>query len=399
MDANFEQARLALARLRVDEVRLESEVLHRAIQISARALDVERVGVWTLAPDALRLECVVSYGKDGRAYDVRAEIPRCDAGPYFAALAERRVIATEDAMHDAATSCLSERYLVPRSIGAMLDAPIYLDGALHGVVCHEHVPGPRKWTQFEIDFAATFADVLSSVFLQRRLREQEARVRESALQLQDAAKLAMLTHVTRAFAHDVNNALTVAILTANRLESMDSTELAAMGRELAQTSEFAGRMLREQQELARRDGADVVAIGVVVETFRPVLLALVRGLVTLTFRIADPAATPRASRTQIEQILMNLCLNARDASPTGSEVTVATFVRDRMLVIEVADRGTGIDPQLLPSIFDAYVTTKPKGSGIGLAIVRGIVTEQGGHVEVDSVVGRGTTFRVELPLR
>jgi two-component system, cell cycle sensor histidine kinase and response regulator CckA len=399
MMAQFEEARLALARLRVDEARLESEVVHRAAQISARALGVDRVGVWMLPPGALRLECVVSYGKDGQAYDVRTEIPRCDAGPYFAALTERRVIATDDAIHDPVTSCLAERYLAPRSIGAMLDAPIYLDGHLHGVVCHEHVGGVRKWTQFEIDFAATFADVLAGVFLQRRLREQEAQVRQSALQLQDAAKLAMLTHVTRAFAHDVNNALTVAVLTANRLESMDSPELVAMGRELAQTSEFAGRVLRELQEVSRRDGADVVAIGVVIEAFRPVLLALVRGIVTLTFRIAEPGATTAASRTQVEQILLNLCLNARDASPTGGEVVVSTFVRDRMLVIEVEDHGVGIAPELLPTIFDAYVTTKSNGSGIGLAIVRGIVNEQGGRVDVASTVGRGTTFHVELPLR
>jgi GAF domain-containing protein len=186
MSAKFEEARLALARLRVDEARLESEVVHRAVKISARALDVERVGVWTLAPDAMRLDCVVSYGKGGEVYDTQVEIPRCDAGPYFAALAERRVIATEDALHDPVTSCLAERYLTPRSIGAMLDAPIYLDGALYGVVCHEHVGGIRKWTQFEVDFAATFADVLSGVFLQRRLREHEARLRESAFVLQDA---------------------------------------------------------------------------------------------------------------------------------------------------------------------------------------------------------------------
>jgi signal transduction histidine kinase len=401
MGTTFEDARLALARLRIDEARLESEVFHHAVKISARALGVERVGVWTLMDADQRLECALLYQKAGDKYEVGTEIPRCDAASYFAALSQRRVIATEDALVDPVTSCLAERYLVPRGIGAMLDAPIYLEGKVFGVVCHEHVGGKRIWNQFEIDFASTFADVISSLYLQRRLREQERRVRESAMRLQDAGKLAGLTHVTRAFAHDLNNALTVATLTAARLESIGSAELTEMGLELGRSAEFAVRVVRDLQAFATRDGSDIASIGAVIETFRPVLGALLRGAVELVIRIDDPDATPTASRTQIEQLLMNLCVNARDASLHGGTVTVHAHLDSArtMLVLQVEDEGVGIAPELLPQIFDVYVTTKPQGSGLGLAIVRGIVDEHGGRIDVSSVVGQGTRFTVALPLR
>jgi two-component system, cell cycle sensor histidine kinase and response regulator CckA len=398
MRSNFEAARLRLARLHIDDTKSVTDVLHHAAKISAHALGVARVGIWFLASERTCLECALVYDRASDQYDTGTAILRAEAPAYFEAFDQRRVIAAKDASTDPVTAALHATYLAPRSIGAMLDAPLYVDGELFGVVCHEHVGGPRDWSAFEIDFVASFADILGALYVQYKLRDAERDARQAAARIQDAAKLASLTHVTRAFAHDVKNALTVAKLTGERLLSTCTGDLAVMGEELARVSDFAARVLRDLQAFAARDGTDVAPIGVIIETFRPVLSALLRGAVALEIRVDDPELTCVATRTQLEQILMNLCINARDASMNGGTVRLLSRRDGDRLLLVVSDEGEGIAPRLLPVIFDSYFTTKTYGSGLGLAIVKEIVADHEGAIELASEVGSGSTFTVSLPL-
>ena len=100
------------------------------------------------------------------------------------------------------------------------------------------------------------------------------------------------------------------------------------------------------------------------------------------------------------QVLINILLNAKDASEKGGEVRVSWRQVDGRVEVLVADRGVGIPAELLPKIFDPFFTTKDvdKGTGLGLAISHGIVERHRGRIEVESIVGSGTTFRVVLPL-
>jgi len=104
---------------------------------------------------------------------------------------------------------------------------------------------------------------------------------------------------------------------------------------------------------------------------------------------------------QLGQVVLNLLQNALQATPAGEgTIRVTTSASGDCCVVTVSDTGTGIAPEHLPRIFDPHFTTKPpgEGTGLGLAIVKRIVTDHGGTISVDSVVGRGTTFRVELPI-
>lgn len=399
MRTSYEQARLALARLKIAEATNEQEVLRTAARISARTLDVERVGIWIFDTTASHIECKALYARTSDSYEDGTIIHSHEAAPYFAALGERRVIGTRNAMTDPVTRDLALSYLLPRTIGAMLDAPIYVDGELVGVVCHEHTGGTRDWTAAEIDFAGTFADVLASLYLQRRLRTSEAAVRLAASRIHEEQRIANLTQVVRTLAHDVNNVLTVTGLHASRLASHASPELASIGRDLQSASEFGGRILRDLQLFAARDESERASIGDVLERFQPMLRALVKNRVDLELLVDDPRHVPTASRTHVEQILLNLVINARDASPDGAVVTVRTGRTDDCLLIEVEDHGTGISPDVRAQIFEPYVTTKSDGTGLGLSIVHAIVTELGGTIGVTSEVGKGTTFRVVLPLQ
>jgi two-component system, NtrC family, sensor kinase len=104
---------------------------------------------------------------------------------------------------------------------------------------------------------------------------------------------------------------------------------------------------------------------------------------------------------KLQQVFINLFLNARDAMPTGGELTVQTGMIDSMVVVDISDTGTGIPEEDLKRIFDPFYTTKPigKGTGLGLAGTYGIIQEHGGRIFVDSCIGKGTHFRLKLPTR
>jgi CheY-like chemotaxis protein len=136
--------------------------------------------------------------------------------------------------------------------------------------------------------------------------------------------------------------------------------------------------------------------------------------VEISLETAPDIWAVRGDATQLKQVLVNLCLNARDAMPAGGKITIRlenkvlspTEARDLRelkpgphVVIHVGDTGTGMTPAVLDKIFDPFFTTKEvgKGTGLGLAAVRGIVKGHGGSVAVDSIPNRGTTFRIYLP--
>ena len=104
-------------------------------------------------------------------------------------------------------------------------------------------------------------------------------------------------------------------------------------------------------------------------------------------------------KDQLQQVIVNLAINARDAMPEGGTLTVRTAGRDGEAVIEVADTGAGMGEEVRARIFEPFFTTKEKhlGSGLGLSVVHGIVERHGGRVEVVSAPGRGSHFRVFLP--
>lgn len=118
-------------------------------------------------------------------------------------------------------------------------------------------------------------------------------------------------------------------------------------------------------------------------------------------RPLPPELELHGSANHLLQVLINLLLNAKDASPRGSVVTLGNDVDDRDLCIWVEDHGCGIAADQLPKIFDPFFTTKDvdKGTGLGLAISHGIIERHQGRIDVATEVGRGTTFRVVLPLR
>ncbi len=153
-----------------------------------------------------------------------------------------------------------------------------------------------------------------------------------------------------------------------------------------------------------------VAFGPLVAETAKMLKRMFPPAVAITADIAPDLWPVAADATQMHQVLTNLGVNARDAMPAGGALTFrATNVRTeapppglkgtRFVRLEVSDTGTGIPPEVAEKIFDPFFTTKEigKGTGLGLSTVQGIVASHGGALRLDSEVGRGTTFVIDLP--
>src|SRR5262249_16732638 len=121
--------------------------------------------------------------------------------------------------------------------------------------------------------------------------------------------------------------------------------------------------------------------------------------IRLEFDLSAEATNIKADETQVEQVLLNLAINARDAMPEGGVLKFVTLIESDHVIVKVADSGNGIPREILPKIFDPFFTTKDKskGTGLGLSVVYGIVRQIGGTIDVVSEVGAGTEFVLRLP--
>ena len=237
-------------------------------------------------------------------------------------------------------------------------------------------------------------------------------------QLRHAQKMEAVGRLAGGVAHDFNNVLT-AILgfawVAQEEAPGESTVATALQEIIAATrraSDLTKRLLvfSRQQVLQPRS----LALNDVVQNSERLLQRLIGEDVVLRSRLTDVPWKVRADPSQLEQVVMNLALNARDAMPYGGALTLeVTHVRvsaqtpaadpgvpqGEWVMLTVSDTGVGMDQPTLSRVFEPFFTTKApgRGTGLGLSTVYGIVTQSGGQVHVSSAPGRGTTFRVYLP--
>lgn len=157
------------------------EILRDLLERSAETLGVERVGYWSMTDEGTAIRRELQFLRSVRSFDGDPLVlEKPDFPAYFAALHEgSNLIVSHDGMADPRLTEFHESYFLPQGIGAMLDAPVHRQGRLFGVVCHEHVGGPRKWTAREIDFARYVAQWIAlAVEIEDRQRTESA-LRES----------------------------------------------------------------------------------------------------------------------------------------------------------------------------------------------------------------------------
>jgi len=408
----YEAARLRLARMRVAGGAALAGTLGEIAETAARTLGVDRVSIWLLIDNRRAIRCYQLYERARHQHSEGAVLRAADFPSYFAALEERRAIPAADAREDPITQELGPAYLEPLGIVSLLDAPIYREGRVTGVVCHESAT-PRPWTAQERDFAGSVADRVSAAFEEAARRDAEERARVLEAAALESSKMEALGRLAAGIAHDFRNLLAVIVgfthelrrpgagLSERALHAADEIQQAAQrGVDLARDLVGLGR---EEPQPTR-----VIDVGDVVEGMAALLRTALGRDHSAEIRSVRPLGRVLADRTQIERVVLNLALNARDALPHGGPVAITVSeacVRDGddapglYTVIEVADQGVGMDAATRERLFEPFFTTKPEsqGTGLGMAVVYRIVERCGGFLHVDSEPGRGTRIRVYLP--
>ncbi|HTQ31860.1 MAG TPA: PAS domain S-box protein [Opitutaceae bacterium] len=231
------------------------------------------------------------------------------------------------------------------------------------------------------------------------------------LEMQRTTKLESIGILAGGIAHDFNNILTV-VMGHLALAALDAQSAGTSGRwlEEAERGVLRARDLTQQLLTFAKGGEPVrAAVRLPEVVHEAAQFALHGSKVRCDFQAVPDLWAADVDKSQIGQVVQNLVINAVQAMPDGGVIQISlgneaipaksggALVAGDYLKISVADTGTGIRPELLPRIFEPYFTTKISGSGLGLATVYSIIKKHYGHIEVDSALGKGTTFHFWLP--
>jgi two-component system cell cycle sensor histidine kinase/response regulator CckA len=226
--------------------------------------------------------------------------------------------------------------------------------------------------------------------------------RERQNQAAHRDRVALIGQLAGGVAHDFNNLLQVILTYSDMLEeSATDPGTREDVQQITHAARSASDLTRQLLTFSRRELVEptVVDVAHVVQGMEKLLHRMLGPQIQLAVSIAQRIPRILIDAAQLEQVLMNLVVNARDALAGKGRIEIAVRGNGRNVEIEVADDGPGIAPQTLARIFEPYFTTKPrgKGTGLGLATVHGIVLQARGDIAVESALGTGTRFRIVLP--
>ena len=215
-----------------------------------------------------------------------------------------------------------------------------------------------------------------------------------------------MADLARGVAHDLNNALGAVLPLVQQLcaeassGQLDQQTCSDDLKQIEQSLHTCRRIFSGMLTFARRAAASV-GEGSVRQAVENTLAILEEGLrkraVELHLDVPDALPSVRGAQSDLEQLLLNLVTNARDAMPDGGRLTIAARDQSPQLLVVVEDTGCGITPDVLPRVHEPFFTTKPNGSGLGLSICRSIVWDMGGDLRFESRPGAGTRVTLLLP--
>ena len=278
---------------------------------------------------------------------------------------------------------------------------------------------PEEQVSIAREVATQLAIALGQARLVEKLKSSYAELQQAQAQLAQSQKMEAIGQLAGGIAHDFNNLLTViGGRSSLLLMRMRPDDPARKDVDLIQaTAQRAADLTRQLLAFSRKQVLEPKPINLkaLVAGLTPILRRLIGEHIEIVIVSTDDAGQVMADPGQIEQVIVNLVVNARDAMPDGGTLTIETTThtvpdagrrgQDRdvppgeYVTLSIRDTGCGMDAATMARIFEPFFTTKEpgKGTGLGLSTVHGIVHQSGGHLALDSAVGRGTTFTIYLP--
>ena len=387
-------------------------LLKEIAEVVARTLEVERVGIWTYNSDRTAMVSLELFEKGANRHYPSTEIFRTGHESYFNAVDSADVIAAHNAWEDNRTASLVEGYLAPREITSILNVPLHARGITMGVLGCEHIGLRRTWASDEQTFAVAVANLLSMLFAQLEQQQLESQLRQTQ-------KLEALGTLAGGIAHDFNNILG-AIISFTELSKMDNPHNAELQENLQQVLKASNRatnLVRQILSFSRQQKQErrPTQLAPVFKEALKLLRSTLPSTIEIEQRIAAGLPEVLADPTQMHQVTMNLCTNAAQAMQNdqgrlvveldsfqlsdGAPNPHPDLIPGSYLRLTVSDTGHGMDQAVLHRIFEPFFTTKKpgEGTGLGLAVVHGIVKDHDGVIIAASQPGQGTTFTIYLP--
>jgi len=308
---------------------------------------------------------------------------------------------------------MSIKDLVPETLGTNQLRDIYHHRDKNKVISGMDVQGIRRdrnLVPLEVSVSShDLADgryttcIIRDVSFRRRIeKEREA----LEVQLQASQKMESIGQLSGGIAHDFNNLLIAILGYADlAMQAGNQEKLASYLAEIKKAGERGTEMTQKLLTFSRRQVIEpkLVEANELIEGVQEMITRLLPGNIEIEFNSTVKDTYLYADPTQLEQVLINLAVNARDAMISGGRISVQLSTgqdaQSDLLVIEISDTGTGMDDEVLAHIFEPFYTTKPEGSGtgLGLAVVFGIVEQHHGFIKVESTLGVGTRFQIYLP--
>ncbi len=302
-----------------------------------------------------------------------------------------------------------------QGILSILVVPLFTAGQYYGFLGFDDCIRHREWSESDAEFLQAVGRIMTGAVEQKRAEDEREKLQE---QLSQAQKMESVGRLAGGVAHDFNNMLGV-ILGHTELALLQADENHDLYSDLIEIQKAAKRSANTTKQLLAFARKDIISprqldLNDTVESMLNMLRRLIGEDIDLSWLPAKKLWSVKMDPSQIDQILANLCVNARDAISGVGKLTIETgiktfdeayckdnpgFIPGNFVLLAVSDNGCGMDKDTLDNLFEPFFTTKEvgKGTGLGLATIYGIVKQNNGFINVYSESGRGSTFNIYLP--
>jgi len=388
-------------------------VLEAACRELAQAFNLTHAIAVLANEDNSEVTVVADYHAEDQPSLLGHSLP-IEGNPFLEHIAaHKEPLAVEDAQHDPRTTSIHQLFHVPNTVSLLLFPLIVEEKAIGGISLSSNKP--RHFSADELNLVQSVAEQVAGALTRIRLVEERQRLEAQYYQSQ---KMDAIGSLAGGIAHDFNNLLVPIIgyvelamvkLTANH-------ELYPNLEHVYKAAERAAALTQQILAFSRKQVLDIKPVNLndIVANFDRMLGRLIGEDIDLQTSLEPSLHLVKVDRSQIEQILMNLAVNARDAMSNGGKLIIETgnvlldekyaesyaeVVPGPYVMIAVSDSGCGMDEETKRRIFEPFYTTKDqgKGTGLGLSTVHGIVKQHGGHIWVYSEPEMGTTFKIYFP--